>query len=404
MAFDPLNFAADTGKTIASQVTGVASSLTSSAGNFISGLSKSGLSLDSLRSVAASKLDSLSNFLQGDTDLTSNFSRITQQQLVLGRSSSSSDPEQNIPKSQRESNTESITYPPDLGNHYLSVEFMKYDRPSAINQVKFHSEFTANLPLPQQLADTFAVRLSPQDTGLLGAVVGQVESAKKEFSSQGASDIKTLLNDSAGFAVQAGQQAVGGAVGAVLGVSGEQVVGTLGQKAGMIPNPHVSVFFQGVDVRPAIEFSWTFSPRNVQESAMIKYIIKMFKKRILPEVSPSAQNLMAYPHMVQLTLHPWKRDQTMPIYKRGLIEGMNVNYTPGGLSFFDDSSTNPVFVTFSFIFHEIEVFTANDFGQNNNIGDIAGYVSEAADKAYQSAKSGASSILSSAADLLRTNN
>jgi hypothetical protein len=83
---------------------------------------------------------------------------------------------------------------------------------------------------------------------------------------------------------------------------------------------------------------------------------------------------------------------------------MNVNYTPGGLSFFDDSSTNPVFVTFSFIFHEIEVFTANDFGQNNNIGDIAGYVSEAADKAYQSAKSGASSILSSAADLLRTNN
>ena len=62
MAFDPLNFAADTGKTIASQVTGVASSLTSSAGNFISGLSKSGLSLDSLRSVAASKLDSLSNF------------------------------------------------------------------------------------------------------------------------------------------------------------------------------------------------------------------------------------------------------------------------------------------------------------------------------------------------------
>jgi hypothetical protein len=401
MAFDPLNFVADTGKTIASQVTGVASSVTSSAGNFISGLSKSGLSLDSLKSVAASKLDSLSNFLQGDTDLTSNFSRITQQQLVSGRSSSSSDPEQNVPKSQKEGDTVFITYPPDLGDHWLSVEFMKYDRPSAINPVKFHSEFTVNLPLPSQLADTFAVRLSPQDTGLLGAVANQLESAKKEFSRQGASDIQTLLNDSAGFAVQAGQQAVGGAVGAILGVSGEQVVGTMAQAAGMIPNPHISVFFQGVDIRPAMEFSWMFSPRNVVESALIKDIIKKFKQRILPEVSASAQNLMSYPYMVQLTLHPWNGNQTMPVYKRGLIEGMNVNYTPGGLSFFDDTSTNPVFVTFSFTFHEIEVFTANDFGQNNNIGDVAGYVSEKADKAYQAGKEGVANLAKAGADFLR---
>jgi len=51
----------------------------------------------------------------------------------------------------------------------------------------------------------------------------------------------------------------------------------------------------------------------------------------------------------------------MPIYKRGMIESINVNYTPTGLSLFAEDNC-PVFVIFSFLFQEIEVFTANDFG------------------------------------------
>jgi hypothetical protein len=71
--------------------------------------------------------------------------------------------------------------------------------------------------------------------------------------------------------------------------------------------------------------------------------------------------------MVEIQLYPWADTtdptsgiQSMPIYKRGMIESINVNYTPTGLSLFDDD--NPVFVIFSFLFQEIEVFTANDFG------------------------------------------
>ena len=79
--------------------------------------------------------------------------------------------------------------------------------------------------------------------------------------------------------------------------------------------------------------------------------------------------------MVEIELYPWAESkgglQTMPIYKRGMIESINVNYTPTGLSLFADDNA-PVFVIFSFLFQEIEVFTANDFGGDsfdvNSIG------------------------------------
>ncbi len=77
MAFDPLNFTSNAGKTIGSLATQSASAVTSGlSGNFINGLSKTGLSLDSLKSVSAEKMDSLNSSLSGVAGY-----RITQQDL-----------------------------------------------------------------------------------------------------------------------------------------------------------------------------------------------------------------------------------------------------------------------------------------------------------------------------------
>jgi hypothetical protein len=84
---------------------------------------------------------------------------------------------------------------------------------------------------------------------------------------------------------------------------------------------------------------------------------------------------MAYPEMVRLTLFPWGEQfaensasnwsGTMPIYKLGLISAINVNYSPNGLSFFNDEASSPVFVVFSFTFQEIEVITGLDYGNTD---------------------------------------
>lgn len=370
MAFDPLNFTSNAGKTIGSLATQSASAVTSGlSGNFINGLSKTGLSLDSLKSVSAEKMDSLNSSLSGVVGY-----RITQQDLFKSRSSSSSsDPTTAINQSRESQQTKQERFPSNLSNEYMQIEFSKYDRPSPLMPAKFNTEYSVCLPLPRDLSETHSVRINPQDTGILGAAVDQVKSIKDELSATFGSGKEgrssgDLLENSVGLMYQ-------GAASVAGGLGGEQVAGIAGQFLKAVPNPHISVFFNGVDMRPPMEFSWLLSARNQAESSKIKDIIRQFKRRVLPAVSISSQNVMAYPEMVRLTLFPWGEQfaensasnwsGTMPIYKLGLISAINVNYSPNGLSFFNDEASSPVFVVFSFTFQEIEVITGLDYGNTD---------------------------------------
>lgn len=369
MAFDPLNFTSNAGKTIGSLATQSASAVTSGlSGNFINGLSKTGLSLDSLKSVSAEKMDSLNSSLSGVAGY-----RITQQDLFKSRSAdSSSEPNATVTQSRESQQTKQERFPLNLSEaEYMQIEFSKYDRPSPLMPAKFNTEYSVALPLPRDLSEQHSVRINPQDTGLLGMFTDQIKSiadtAQGKGSNNDVQDSVGLMYAGISTAVQ--QSGIG-----IPGLSGEQVAQTAGQFLKAVPNPHISVFFNGVDMRPPMEFSWLFTARNPAESSKIKNIIKQFKQRTLPAVSKGAQNLMAYPQMVRLTLFPWgeKFNQngnwtgTMPMYKLGLISAIHINYSPNGLSFFNDPQSSPTFVVFSFTFQEIEVITGQDYGNNDH--------------------------------------
>lgn len=369
MAFDPLNFTSNAGKTIGSLATQSASAVTSGlSGNFINGLSKTGLSLDSLKSVSAEKMDSLNSSLSGVAGY-----RITQQDLFKSRSAdSSSEPITAVTQSRESQQTKQERFPLNLSDaEYMQIEFSKYDRPSPLMPAKFNTEYSVALPLPRDLSEQHSVRINPQDTGLLGMFTDQIKSiidtAQGKGSNNDVQDSVGLMYAGISTAVQ--QSGIG-----IPGLSGEQVAQTAGQFLKAVPNPHISVFFNGVDMRPPMEFSWLFTARNPTESSKIKNIIKQFKQRTLPAVSKGAQNLMAYPQMVRLTLFPWgeKFNQngnwtgTMPMYKLGLISAIHINYSPNGLSFFNDPQSSPTFVVFSFTFQEIEVITGQDYGNNDH--------------------------------------
>ena len=385
MSFDPLSFVANSGKTIGSMVSDAASGLTSSLNNFVSNLSGSGISLSSIKNAAANKLDSATNFLNGDPA----FSRISQTNLALNRSKSiETDPIQAIARSQDGMTTKSHTYPTNLGTDFISIEFSKYDRPGPMSPVNFSPVYTVNLPLPKDLNETHSLRLDPQETGILTALASNAKSIGDILQGKSV-DTGQLLSQGIGVMYQGAKQ-VAGAIN-VAGVSGEQVLGMAGQYMGAVPNPHISVFFNGVDVRPPMEFSWLLSARNQTESAIIKNIVKEFKKKVLPQVTQGDQNIMSYPHMVRLTLHPWNETNgknwsgTMPIYKVGLINSITVNYSPNGLSFFNDSQSSPVFVVFSFTFQELEVWTATDYG-GGDAPDPAGAIADSVNSAGEKIK------------------
>jgi len=368
MAFDSLNFTSNAGKTIGSLATQSASAITSDlSGNFITGLSKTGLSLNGLKSLAAEKMDSLNSSLSGVAGF-----RITQQDLFKSRSSSSSEPTTAVNRSRESQQTTQEKYPLNLSDEeHMLIEFSKYDRPSPLMPAKFNTEYSVSLPLPRDLSEQHSVRINPQDTGLLGMFTDQIKSIMNGVTGTEKRSSSDLAEDSVGI-MYAGAKNLASSIN-VAGISGEQAAETAGQFLKAVPNPHISVFFNGVDMRQPMEFSWLFTARNVTESNKIKNIIKQFKKRTLPAVSTGAQNLMSYPQMVRLTLMPWGEtfspgsewSGTMPIYKLGLISAINVNYSPNGLSFFNDEASSPVFVVFSFTFQEIEVITGLDYGNTD---------------------------------------
>ena len=368
MAFDSLNFTSNAGKTIGSLATQSASAITSDlSGNFITGLSKTGLSLNGLKSLAAEKMDSLNSSLSGVAGF-----RITQQDLFKSRSSSSSEPITAINQSRESQQTKQERFPLSLSDkERMLIEFSKYDRPSPLMPAKFNTEYSVSLPLPRDLSEQHSVRINPQDTGLLGMFTDQIKSIMNGVTGTEKRSSSDLAEDSVGI-MYAGARNLASSIN-VAGISGEQAAETAGQFLKAVPNPHISVFFNGVDMRQPMEFSWLFTARNVTESNKIKNIIKQFKKRTLPAVSTGAQNLMSYPQMVRLTLFPWGEQfipgsewsGTMPMYKLGLISAIHVNYSPNGLSFFNDDMSSPVFVVFSFTFQEIEVITGKDYGNDD---------------------------------------
>ena len=323
-------------------------------------LSKTGVSLSGLQALTASKIDS---FTLGDPS----YRNISQQDLFSARSSPQSDPTQISSSTSQKTDVfpESLKFRDD----YLRIAFSKYDRPSALMPAKFHTEYAVHFPLPKMLSETHSVQIFPQATGQLGMMTDQIKSIID--ATQGNSG-KGTTDDALGLLYGGIGRTATQAAAAAIGVNGEQAFGTVGQFLKAIPNPHISVFFSGVDVRQAMEFSWLFTPKNESESKQIKYIIKQFKKRVLPQVSAGAQNIMAYPNMVKLTLHPWGEQfpsagaesnlsATMPVYKMGLISGIHVDYSPLGLSFFNDEISSPTFIVFSFTFQEIEIITADDY-------------------------------------------
>jgi len=377
-AFDPLNFSAKSNKSIGSLVPSATSQF---AGSMSTALSGSGLSIDSIKNVVASSVSaltgSISNSFESISSLVGiNASRIDPTQLVTQRSKNSTiDPITKILNSREGQSVFSMQYPLTLGEEFLQIEFSKYDRPGPLTSVNFSPVADIKLPLPKELPDDVSINLQSESAGGAEAVYSQLKSIKQEVQGTGTGSYSDLFKDSAGLAYYGLSSAATSLGSSMSGIipGAENVAGMAGQALGIVPNPHLSVFFQGVQIRENLEFSWMFSPRNFAESMVIREIITKMKQLILPPVDTHAQNLMGYPHMVRLTLWPWdemtsdrklKGLQTMPVYKLGLIRGMRVNYSPNGLTFFKTNPPQPTFVSFSFTFTEIETFTANDYGSS----------------------------------------
>ena len=104
----------------------------------------------------------------------------------------------------------------------------------------------------------------------------------------------------------------------------------LTRATGAVINPNMELLFQGPQLRP-FTFSWKMSPRDYEESEMIKKIIRMFKQSQSVKRSESMLFLKAPNTYALRYLTAGGREHGyLPKIKECALTGFNMNYTPDG--------------------------------------------------------------------------
>ncbi len=254
-----------------------------------------------------------------------------------------------------------LQFPPQLGKYYVSLKFKKYTRtaPQAPATLEFLNAIA--LPIPKDLGETHANDISNGTaTGLTGYLTDMLmageaamrggEAAKNDFLSK-----DTLNNQGAAAAYVF-------AMGGLNKVGASEITGIVGQVAGAIPNPHLSVFYQGPKLRN-FSFEWTFAPRNRRESERLQDICNQLRINSLATFSPTGQAALTYPDLCFIDLHPWASDSDPLIkFKPTLITNVDINYAPNGIPSFFAGTNQPTFIKLKLDFQEVEYFTGEDFG------------------------------------------
>jgi hypothetical protein len=218
--------------------------------------------------------------------------------------------------------------------------------------------------MPANLTSPQGVKLnSPELGGTVGAAAENVAAVIQELGQMNQGPSTTMSMQKSGQ--QYDNQLAGSLYNLAVPIAGllPGAAETLTQLVGAVENPHITVLFQGVDLKTH-QFTWRFTPKNVGESQTIQQIIKHFKKSMLPNYKWGAANVLGYPSMVQITLEPDMKEQ-LYTFKKCMISSVNVNYAPNGIPSFFAGSKYPTVIEFSVSLQELEIHTSQDYGGEN---------------------------------------
>jgi hypothetical protein len=153
-------------------------------------------------------------------------------------------------------------FPQQQMAYYTKLEFKEYVRPEPSSTPKVNTKHTIILPIPKDLEESLSIRLSQDDAGMAQGITDALFNITGGQSSA-ADETKALIAQAAARKLN------------------DLSKGQAGQIAGAIPNPYVTLMFNGVDLR-SFTFTWKFAPRNRTESEMLRAIIQIIKAAALP--------------------------------------------------------------------------------------------------------------------------
>lgn len=272
-----------------------------------------------------------------------------------------------------------LTYPPDPAPYHMIFKFSTYTRPDPLEQSKINPIQTIVLPMPDGsgINDSQGFGWDSQSFGLVGNAIenlDEIEGLVKSVVNSSFSESKDLIMSQATdvglYALDAAAKFLGGKMGV-----GDNLARVGEQLFAATPNPALSTFFAGLGFRQ-FSFTWTFAPKDENESALIRRIINAFKVNSLPTFSSGGSLIFNYPLIVKpeysLNSDPSKSGYITD-FKNCAIKDINVRYSPQGEAPSFYAKTNaPVFISMTINLSEIEYQLGDSYGgtRQSKKGDV----------------------------------
>ena len=216
------------------------------------------------------------------------------------------------------------------------------------------------LPVPGSVLDSNNVswaedEMDPAKLALANAFFENVQ--------KGSGAIDGIIDSAAGIAGAVGENAGDVKTGVAAALAKSATGGNiLTRSTGAVINPNMELLFKGPQLRN-FGLTWKMSPRDYEESEMIKNIIRLFKQSMAVKRSESLVFLKS-PNTYKLQyLTAGKREHKfLPKIKECALTGCSVNYTPdGNYQTYENSSMVAYEMTLNFA--ELEPIYHDDYSK-----------------------------------------
>lgn len=268
---------------------------------------------------------------------------------------------------------ESLTFPTDLvltnETPYITFKFENYKKRSIYETVRtetVNQNGTIRLPVPRNLQDNFSVTYNQENLGPgIGALTNAILEGRDAGARAGAIGLAQVPG---GAVLQFGEATIRQFANGQGGGIASQLAGVVAQQAGSIynavqsvsgvtPNPFQTILFKNPNFKKH-QFSWSFIPKEQQESEKLRKIVETFQYHMLPGISKTASIFFTYPGIVRIFLNPTSK--YLYKFKPCVVEAFSVNYAPNGPAFYR-KTVAPAALNVSITFQEVELWTKNDF-------------------------------------------
>jgi len=363
MTSNLVNFVSLDNQTVTQNLTGAYSSITSL------GYALSNLSLESVM-MAGATTTAATEYTAGQLDdILSGSERFDSSERNSG-SSLGSIPESTVADKIKDNTNGTVIFPSDTPPYYMTFNFFKYKRPSQFGTTTFDpigEKILLPLPDGQGLVDNSQANWTESSLGLAGNALDSLKNAdqyKAAFKKDGPAGGIANVGTEAALVLAIKLSAV---LPSELGLG--DVAGTIESQFGAVENPGAAQLFKGVGMRQ-FSFTWTFAPKNVDESNNIKKIIDIFKRNHLPTFMAAGGSFMFnYPNIVHPSyggLLDQSTNQYLPTFEYCAISEVNVSYSPQGVapSFYAKSKA-PVFIQLSITLKELNIRLGDKYGGKN---------------------------------------